>query len=163
MLTQLQAAHGLPTVKVKAETPTTTWGERYARTGSVIMLRLRAVGRAVCGCLQAAEKCDTGCWRLIDIIQAAGHHVYEKLTTTGIRVQSMAVTRWRRLMLLRWLIDPMLVAGAFGSLAGIGAYCAGPWLAATASAVGGFTTMAAVRTMLRSGRCAPGNPVRSDD
>ena len=57
-------------------------------------------------------------------------------------------TAWKRLQGVRRFKSQFLIALAIGTLLGVTAYFAAPWLAAAASGVGGFATTVLVQTGL---------------
>jgi hypothetical protein len=63
---------------------------------------------------------------------------------------------WRGVLLLRRCRGPVLVALTAGAVTGLAAYLLGPWLAAAAGGVGGFTSMLALQTGLWFRRLAKG-------
>jgi hypothetical protein len=63
---------------------------------------------------------------------------------------------WQGVVLLRRCRGPVLVALTAGAVTGLAAYLLGPWLAAAAGGVGGFTTTLAVQTGLWLRRLSKG-------
>jgi hypothetical protein len=164
VLARLQAANRAPVHEDAPQAPRRSWRARCAQIAGAMVLQLRVLQQAVCRGLQAvAEACDAICWRLVDAAHAAGSGLIEKVTPSVHRVRTLVQNARCHLHLLRWLAGPVLVAGAFGGLAGVGAYYAGPWLAAVVSAVGGFMTTAAVRMILWLRRHSQGNSVGASD
>ena len=82
------------------------------------------------------------------VCQACGNRLSKTRESVG--------AAWTRLQAVRRFKSQFLIALAIGTLLGVTAYCAAPWLAATASGVGGFamTVLVQARLWLRRMRGA---------
>ena len=72
----------------------------------------------------------------------------QALVSFGRRCRGGVDQVWRQCRRLRTLLSPLLVAAGVGLVVGVAAYYAGPWLAALAGGLGGFTTAIAVQAAL---------------
>lgn len=137
VLAKLQASL-IKNMPKPASKPAVTWKERWTKVGQTVANGCRAVG----------QKCRTGLrWvgqsvasLAKSVVQLPGQVVQKSFETAA----KVAAHLW----IVRQFKRQFLVALLVGTLAGVAAYLAGPWLAVLASAVGGFATTATVQILL---------------
>jgi hypothetical protein len=86
----------------------------------------------------------------------AGHRLHDAGHTLVHAAGRPLLQVWRGVVLLRRCRGPLLAAVAAGFVTGLAAWLAGPWLAAAAGGVGGFTTTLALQMGLWLRRLAKG-------